>query len=319
MKTALWVRFAALLALTAVALAGCTSTDTSAGDPAPSGSGASTDANSSAFALPVDLFGLTAEQEGTLTLATSILTGKCMRRFGYAYDAAADRAGVEAVVKSRLADFGLYGNARRYGITDPTIALKYGYHLSSPATPTPETTTRGPAHGLPPLTPAMRTILTGTAADGTVARSAGGQTIPDGGCLGEANKSLVASAKPPQSPLVGQIRSESFARSLEDPAVVAVFRAWSECMAGKGYPYKEPLEAGNDLPTGGPTPTARELAVAQADVACKQQTNVVSVWVDFEISYQNAQIDKHAQELKQAKDDRDALLAAVAGVIAEGA
>src|SRR2546421_11991497 len=41
-------------------------------------------------------------------------------------------------------------------------------------------------------------------------------------------------------------------------------------MAGKGYHYATPRDAGTDLNIDTPTTSPREVAVATADVACKQ-------------------------------------------------
>jgi len=277
-------------------------------------------AGSADFALPIDSFAYTSAQNGDIVLAESMLTGACMRRFGFTYDAAADQAASRQAMQTNLANFGLYGNKRRYGVADDAAARRYGYHLPSAVdgTSVAKPSKGGPAHGLPALTPAMLTVLTGQRPDGAKAPAVNGQNVPNGGCRGQAHESLTALGTVGEIPLIGRIRADSFTRSVTDPSVTAAFKKWSACMSGKGYKYSTPRDAGADLDITTPAVPAREVAVATADVACKRDADVVRVWSAFETKYQNAQIDQHAQELRQLKADETKLLKKVGEIIATG-
>jgi hypothetical protein len=222
--------------------------------------------------------------------------------------------------QAQLANFGLYGNKRRYGVTDEATARKYGYHLPSlvDGGPAPRPSKGGAAHGLSAMTPAMMTVLTGERPGGGAAPDINGQSVPEGGCRGEATRTLSKLGSVGQIPLVGRIRADSFTRSVTDPKVTAAFKAWSDCMGAKGYRYDSPRTAGSDLDTKSPAVSPRETAIAAADVACKKSTDVVRIWSAFEIDYQNKQIDQHAQELKDIAADKEQLLKRVGEIVAAG-
>lgn len=319
------MRAAGLLAVCGLLMAtgACTSDKPSDGRPATTTRGTPAPGQSAGaadFALPIDSYTYTNDQNAEIVLAQSILTGTCMRRFGFAYDLAADQATMQRARQVQAKNFGLYGNERRYGVTDDAAARKYGYHLpaSVDGGATPRPSKGGPAHGLPAMTPQMMTVLTGQRPDGGKAAAVGGESVPKGGCRGEASSTLTKLGTVGQIPLVGRIRADSFTRSVTDPEVTSAFKAWSDCMSAKGYKYDSPRVAGADLDTKGPAVSPRETAVATADVACKKSTNVVEIWSAFEIAYQNKQIDEHAQELKDITQERDKLLKRVGEIIAAG-
>jgi hypothetical protein len=76
-----------------------------------------------------------------------------------------------------------------------------------------------------------------------------------------------------------------------DPRVLAVSAAWSRCMARRGFHYASPQQpAGHNWPA---KPTAAETATAVADVACKQQVNLINTWLTVEAAYQTALIGQN--------------------------
>ena len=270
--------------------------------------------------LPIDGYAYTQQQNGVIVLARSVLTGTCMRKFGFSYDLSSDQTTLQQAVQVSVKNLGTHGNKRRYGLTDPATTQKYGYRLPSTVDgggPSPQPKGAG-AHGLPPMTPAMNAVLIGKTESGNAPAPVNGVAVPDGGCVGEATRTLSAIGTVGEIPLVGQIRADSFTRSLSDPAVTAAFKAWSSCMSGKGYRYDSPAIAGDDLDHSSPTVSPREQSVAAADVACKQSTDLVKIWSGFEISYQNKQIDQHAQELNEIKTDTVALIKRAEQIIAAG-
>jgi hypothetical protein len=89
-------------------------------------------------------------------------------------------------------------------------------------------------------------------------------------------------------------------------------------MKDQGYNYPNPTEAGTDLNIDTPTVSPREIAIAGADVACKNQAKVFDVWSAFEINYQKSQIDQHFQELAQVRKANEAEMKIVEGIIGRG-
>jgi hypothetical protein len=91
-----------------------------------------------------------------------------------------------------------------------------------------------------------------------------------------------------------------------DPRVLAVERAWSRCMARRGYTYRNPLQAQqHSWPSA---PSAGEVATAVADVSCKTQTNLPNTWLTVEAAYQTALISQNLTELSQLQASFQGLL-----------
>ena len=289
---------AGLLASVAL-LAGCTSAPAAAPIAAP--------APHDDFVLPADAYAFTVPETGEIDLARALLVGQCMTRFGYAFDAAAARAALTRAGSGTVADLGYYGNKRRYGVTDRSIAARYGYHLVS------QMTSAAPAGapGFGQLTATMRAVLTGKSAPGRV----NGRPVPAGGCARTAADALSPDGVLGEADVVAEVGGQSYRDSFADPAVVAAFGRWSSCMHGKGYAYRTPRDAGAEFDVNNSAVPAAEIAAAEADVACKQQTNLVAVWHGFEVSFQNARIKDDAAAFATAKKNHDARMSRVAGVL----
>jgi hypothetical protein len=271
------------IAVAATLLAGCAARPAAALAPPADGHGD--------FVLPADAYAFTLPETGRIDLARELLAGRCMQRLGYAFDADAARREIDAGNRNTVANLGWYGNKRRYGVTDPAIAARYGYHLV--------TGTLGgtsPAPGFGTVTPAMRTALTGTCT-----REASTALSPDG-VVGEAD-------------VVAALGSASFRDSMHSPTVTAVFAQWSACMLEKGYHYATPAVAGAEFDVDDPHITPAETAAASADVACKQRTRLLEVWQSFETTEQNRRIAQNPRGFAQAKADHDAEMRRVAAIV----
>jgi hypothetical protein len=242
-----------------------------------------------------------------------------MREFGFAFDARAASAGTEEAIATRVKDFGHHGNKRRYGITDRKTAETYGYHLASVVTGVSRNAPNGTdddRHGLGDMTTAKIEVLYGKKSDGTkLAKQVNGRDVPTGGCAEAATRKLTDLGDPRGADLVANIKRDSFLRAQQDPAVRAAFNKWSSCMKAQGYNYSDPGKAGNDLDTSTSNVTAREIAVAKADVDCKEKNDVVKAWVAFEVRYQDEEINKHAEELANIKSGNEKLMRNIAEAV----
>ncbi|MEV4637045.1 hypothetical protein AB0J80_06800 [Actinoplanes sp. NPDC049548] len=229
------------------------------------------------FTLPLEPY-----RESSATLprsaqAQQVLIEKCVQRFGLRYTPPAE-AGSSVV-----------GAERRYGIADAAAAREHGYHVPPPSgRPAPETKP-------PPDTVA---VLFG---DGPSRHN--GQAVPEGGCVGEARRKLAAGA-----PAVGDARlaeelsAETFDQAWRHSRARTAVTAWSACMRQAGYDYADPLKANDDPAFRTPEPTAREIAVARADVTCKEQSDLVDVLASVETAYQDRAVRRHAAELATLKE-----------------
>ncbi|WP_246091228.1 hypothetical protein [Streptomyces griseorubiginosus] len=247
--------------------------------------------------LPIEPYLVTDRQMSTILRARQKLVVPCMRRFGFAWPdpdpGTGDSAGMPPGMKNGA------NMDRRYGITDPALAARHGYHFAPDAG---QRTTREPPATRPDAD--ALAVLTGRTGDGTPAPSRyHGLAVPEGGCQGQATARLTGGRPLGNDPLAGEINIVSYQKSRADPRVKAVFRAWSACMRKRGYSYAAPTDApGKDPRFTGPTPTRQETALAEADVACKRQTNVIGVWFTVDTAYQRRMMASKGPELAHAKD-----------------
>ncbi|MEU0546248.1 hypothetical protein [Micromonospora sp. NPDC005979] len=241
--------------------------------------------------LPIEAYRLDGEQRLTLDRARSILIDDCMRRFGIDRRqpaAATGRAGPEPM-------------SRRYGVTDPAVAARWGYHLA-PGEGTVARTEPGAA-----VPPAEMLVWTGSedgrpAPAGQPTRTYQGHEVPAGGCAGEAGRELqLTSPEDIAEHLVTSIDFNAFDQARTDNRVRQVVGRWSACMHEQGYNYVDPLTAAAAADLRPATPSTAEKRTATADVACKTRNNVVGVWFSVESAYQTAMIQAHAQDLRAAQ------------------
>jgi hypothetical protein len=248
--------------------------------------------------LPIEPYLFTNRQMTGVLRARQALVVPCMRRFGIDWPVSGSEPDAGAGTASGMKNAA--NMSRRYGITDPAVAARLGYHLAPDARQRPA---KDPS-ARPPNADTLA-VLTGRTAEGAPAPARHhGRVIPQGGCQGEATARV--SGGPQQlgnDQLASEINIVSYQRSTTDPRVTAVFRAWSACMRERGYSYAAPTEApGKDPRFTGPAPTRAEISLARADVACKRETNVIGVWFTVDSAYQRQMMASKSGELARAKN-----------------
>ncbi|MEW1694151.1 hypothetical protein ACIQCR_16375 [Streptomyces sp. NPDC093249] len=264
------------------------------------------------LSFPLDGYATTDEQRRKLEQAQSRVTSDCMTRFGFTYE-----------LPVTPSPTGGAGNSRRYGLTDAAQAARYGYVPNRGARPPAKTAART-------LSATGRLALNGPEFKGAQpmsleesraedsGKTLDGRKVPVGGCLREGYLTVYAPKKGAlDSMFVTNLVMDANSRSREDSRVVAAVKAWSACMAEKGYKVDEPVSPQSDLgldPNGYGSP--RAVAAARQDVACKERANLVGVWYTVESAYQKRGIEQNAEALNQAKtelDERLKLAATLAG------
>jgi hypothetical protein len=228
--------------------------------------------------LPVQDYLPTAEQAAELAKAKLVLIKQCMRRFGTEYTF--EFVSPEGYGPRSATD-------RRYGITDVALARTDGYSMGA----------RDPA--LQPMPPRPELGPDGqNALSGQGASVVNGVDVPEGGCIGEAERSLEnATTNERRGQLLQQ---QSFKESRLDSRVQAATKEWSSCMAEAGHHYTDPLAAAGDPRFIGGV-TAEQIAVAVTDIDCKSTTNLVGIWFTVESAYQNRHIEQNAAAFEQAR------------------
>jgi hypothetical protein len=252
--------------------------------------------------LPIEAYLLTPAQGAELSWEENTAIRTCMAAFGFDYPQAEPRPGPGSGSQYAV----MY---RRYGVVDPASVARWGYHL-----PSAVTGGREPAASAPAVLPlAEREVLMGAdPATGVPTTDYRGRPVPAGGCR-TAGTGLFPGVDSPQGPgagpgeLLSQLKSDSFTASMADPRVLRVFAAWDACMDARGYHLPDnPLDAAEDLTSlNDPAPDRAEIAQAEADVACKQRTNLVGVWFAVESDYQDAAIHRNQSALDQLRRQRD--------------
>lgn len=181
---------------------------------------------------------------------------------------------------------------RLFGQIDPDDAAAFGYHGG----PAPDEKSFEDERKASAPTAEEDRALTGLDAVGEPIT--GG---PKGGCLREAERRIHAGADKLDLDLLENIDLEANSQAEADERLVKAFDAWSTCMTTKGYEYATPWEANDDPKWSGPAATKEEIAVATADVACKQQTKLPGLWLGLMSAYQDRLIEKNALALAEWK------------------
>lgn len=256
------------------------------------------------MSLPLDAYHLSAHETAERINESNVIARSCMKSFGIDY-----LTNVSNITAKVEAGFGV-NDSRRYGLTDPSAAKTYGYHL-----PTPNVSVKGaaarPYPDIKDLSPQQRQVLRGDAAAAPTAK-AGSATagsyrskpIPQGGCLGVTDKVLhnPVDGNSQASVSPAELQREDYLKTQSDPKVLAAFQTWSRCMATHHYYYPNPISAATDPRWNmKKLPTRQELATAAADLTCKKHTYLIQIEYQVETALQNASIKDHADALAPLK------------------
>ncbi|MCA1220753.1 hypothetical protein, partial [Streptomyces sp. 8L] len=261
--------------------------------------------------MPLDPYLLDPRQTRTIDAAYTTLVSRCMRRFGYAYaqpGGNTDPTGIGADAPTTRMD-------GYFGFQTMAHAKTWGYH--------PEGTSAQGGGQAPPRTATENTALTGTSdphsKNGPGGQDVHGRTVPDHGCVGEANRLLTGSVTGTTGnpDFVVSLKFDTLSKGRQDPRTRAVFAAWSHCMKDKGFTYTDPLAAAGDPRwSTAAGPTGEELRVAVADQECRGDTNVVGVWFAVDYGYQREAVQHNRARLATVRSAMAAHLAAARRAVA---
>lgn len=249
--------------------------------------------------LPIYAYAVSDAQLSEIVNAQKVLVQRCMRSYGFA---------------SYTVKAGAYHPTpdRRYGIIDPAYAERYGYSW-----PTSFRTlvAHEPAAPPPALTGAEAAVLNGpAAAKGQAADEYDGKAVPSGGCLGQSERTIAPQGDFGAVPAAATIKQDSFDLLSHDSRAVAATSAWAACMRGRGYRYATPFAAAAVYDPMS-APTAASIALAEADVACKGSSRLVSVWQGVEAAYEIQHMDAGRAQLSAQKAAFDRQLAVAAAIL----
>jgi hypothetical protein len=252
--------------------------------------------------LPSGRFQLNPAQRAAFEQARILLVNQCRTRFGF--------SGLSPGGSSATSPLD-----RRYGITDASEAATWGYHFT-PA----QGIIRRPDSDVRPEKPGELLVMTGASGGRSAPappKTFQGQSIPLGGCTGEAARTLgLPDGLFAVEHQAAFINADSFNQVMTDDRTATVLSRWSICMKDKGYSYKDPTAAVGAFTISTPVPSGLERETAVADVACKTQTNVVGTLYTLEVAYQEEIIAQRRTELDGVRATLDAALVKANDVLA---
>lgn len=287
----------AALALVGVAVTGCAAAGPGGARQGPSPASTQSVATVSAASLPLAGYEADTSQQDAINNAENELTAQCMHAKGFTMPA---ETTAQKDFQALLAKSAQSGADQPYGITSAAYAAQYGYGPPLAPGSAPSTvTTLGPGSTLnlgPTESAAFNIALVGYPSGQP---PPGQNTIK--GCEGQALQRMQAGPDTPDPKgLVDQLIAESEQQTQAAPQVIQVLARWSSCMAVGGYQYASPMQA---MGTQWPVPATQvEIATAEADIACKNRTKLVSVWLTAEAAVQRTLIQSYAVALDQIRE-----------------
>ncbi|MFE0380970.1 hypothetical protein ACFW1M_36645 [Streptomyces inhibens] len=270
-------------------VAGCSASTANQGSSAPAAPPPSRQARE--IVLPFDGYELSLGDYYTVSNARDILTRKCMRNSGFDWE-----------IINRPAEVDEARNRRRYGIIEIPVAERFGYHTNDELLDPSGISGKGRARDR-----------------GLSSEEARAANSPDTGCAIKASRKLAKDAEADVgTKMLNTLGDQVMANSQKVPDVAQALGRWSECMQRKGMGYSTPRQAVNDdrwWSKGSDRPSKKEIAVAVADVRCKQRTALVKVWFEAEADLQRAAIREHSGYFKKLAESKQRQVTAARAVL----
>jgi hypothetical protein len=225
-------------------------------DPEPSLPAIPTPTALTTYPLPLDRFRPTDDENVLIRRAYGLLIRDCMHRIGF------PDYTPPIVASQPRAD-----GADEFGYLNRDVAAAVGFH-------DPRSLAGKTGH-VPGRRDSSAEIaaLSGAPAPGSPATPSG--RVPPGGCTAEADRDFRRDLKPIDSAVVTKLAMAAHDATVADSRVVAATRQWSACMWRAGYAYRTPADPITEVWAA--KPTASEVAIALADVACTRRTNLAGI------------------------------------------
>ncbi|MFJ3938262.1 hypothetical protein [Streptomyces parvus] len=294
---------AALLALTMCA---CSTSGAGGGEPKLDAVPTPGHLDATQITTPLDAYLPSPEENYTLKKARVLLVNSCMRELGYAQNPQPlSRFSGEAYLEHSEFLVVPTEHAERYGYKKPPKGKNVDAGAESRYAKS--------------VTDTQGSLLTGKIP------TFNGKKVPAGGCEGEALRTITkgaATAEEITMPdgsaagsgkggfgegyaemVVSSARGKAMAKVREDSRFQDAIERWSDCMEKQGYSYDSPNSAWNDKKWADASRAGKqEIAVAVADMGCKQKVNYLGVGIAVETAYEKQVIEESAEVLDDAKD-----------------
>ncbi|MFF9064035.1 hypothetical protein ACF09E_01620 [Streptomyces sp. NPDC014891] len=247
--------------------------------------------------LPVSAYFFTPEQQARVDTAHATLAADCMKRFGFDWP----------VAKAQPAEV----VSRRYGVVSEKVAAEHGYHMIPVAGG--DEHAEGAVSGGAELPPEAYMVYGAKGGKASPGGSYRGKDVPEGGCVGEASRTLgLDKVQNPKKGRIGLLSIDftSFGQAQRMPEFTRAEDAWASCMKKAGYRHTAFLQPGEKYTGRGSTASPQEKAVAKADVTCKRDTKLATVLLRLETWIQNDYIEQNAAGFAEIKKDQVAVIKA---------
>lgn len=234
---------------------------------------------------PLDAWGWTEAETTTVARAVEELTARCMAEQGFAYERPEPDPPASEPVTHWGGFLGLVSAERAratgYQVLDAQARVAERARLEQEATRTRD--------------PGYVAALTGEAPEGGTGGGTDGGTgsgTDAGGCSGWAFAQVTPPDPGVDPQIQGRLYGQALDRAAQDPAVVRALDAWVTCMERHGYALDAvPLPASTD------PVTPEVVAQAVADVACKDETDLVGTYVTALYDAERDLAAEHRDEL----------------------
>ncbi|SFO13000.1 hypothetical protein SAMN04487980_10719 [Streptomyces sp. cf124] len=274
-------RHACSILLLTLLMSACTVTDPAernAREPTPPPRSPRSDTQAEFARLPIEEYMPTSDDNFHLAKARNVAIEGCMKERGVK-----DFHLPDPVRPPTLTE-------RRYGLSDPDEAARFGYEYPESATSTE---------------PAEIRL-------GEVERQALGSDEDPKGCMGIGTAKITGSAlrATASSPTAVKIQRDTWFKSAEDPRVRAKTKDWENCMKAKGFTLRTPLET----PKEGTSKT-EERRMATSSIECSSSVKLSDVWFEVESELQYVAISKNSAKLEEEKAELQRQLAKADSVV----
>jgi hypothetical protein len=245
-----------------------------------------------------DLVGPSERESHEIGLARYLGVKKCMEDRGFTYDSPPPSN------MSKTPEPPILWQDEVIGLVDPMQAEVSGYHTPDYVHAYYEELDRVQVGGTEPI----RDEVFDTALYDS-----------DDSCYNEVDTALRGGNPEPEATIPPELTNALVPLATADPIVAAAIKDWSECMRQRGYDLTTPPEAAVRWMEAGPEgPVSEaEIEAARADMACKEQTNLIPLYRAAAWRLTNDHLLSVLPTIEAVRAETDTELRAAADIIAK--
>ncbi|MEV5408056.1 hypothetical protein AB0K60_04320 [Thermopolyspora sp. NPDC052614] len=255
--------------------------------------------------MPLDPYLTPMEGIRLIDQARDVAVARCMRSLGF-------KDWTPDTIRTWRAED--YREHDLFEYLDPEDSTRSGYPRAAETAGRSETAESAPRH--------EPTVEERQAYEGSVARTASGRSVPQGGCAVVGDAEIRKDTRDlPADPRSLAVSSRSSA--LGDSRVRAAIGAWRSCMQRSGVTgYDHPVPAMNDprwqSRAADEPASADEKRVAGADATCRTETNLVGIYKTVRSAYEQRLLERHKDKIEESREIFDVWVDNARRVIATG-